>query len=543
MRSLQGSETLLCWMATLALLGSWCVLDVHAFAPTQQMSPSVHQRLIRPKPIVSFSSPASSVQNWQSARHYPHQLTSTASHVQDSIPEPDGILRNAKRRFKARPGPFLLIPVIASLVGWFTNYLAVQMIFFPIQFRGIPLYRLPEVPLGLIGWQGIVPCKTKTMSIAMCNMITSQLLTVSEAFGRLNPVKMANLLAPRVPSLGIEIIKDLFPNSLKSWPVSAWKALSKLGTYSPLHAVSVRVLTHTIKDIQCNIDSVFSLESCVVSQMLKDRSKLGGLFQAVAQKELDFLTNSGLWFGFLLGLIQMALALVWENPWSLSIGGGIVGLATNWLALKWIFEPINPTKIGPFLLQGMFLRRQKEVAAVFSRFFANKVLSSPRLWDSMLHDPTTAPAVFSLLRRNFQKLLTVLSLGLFQGSPKPELIDSVTRTVIAKLPNHIHVLHGYIDKTLCLEETLRTKMEAMSAVKFERVLHPIFEQDEMTLILAGAALGFGAGLVQQGITTGAIRLTNPFPRLRRCVGTWCQKIIATIKRIPARKNSDACLDT
>ena len=33
---------------------------------------------------------------------------------------------------------------------------AVQMIFYPIQFRGIPIWRRHEVPLGLIGWQGIV---------------------------------------------------------------------------------------------------------------------------------------------------------------------------------------------------------------------------------------------------------------------------------------------------------------------------------------------------------------------------------------------------
>ena len=42
-----------------------------------------------------------------------------------------------------------------------------------------------------------------------------------------------------------------------------------------------------------------------------------------------FPTNSGLWFGFLLGLIQMGVALFWDNPWSLSIGGGIVGLVVR----------------------------------------------------------------------------------------------------------------------------------------------------------------------------------------------------------------------
>ena len=64
----------------------------------------------------------------------------------------------------------------------------------------------------------------------------------------------------------------------------------------------------------------------------------------------------------------MVVALFVENPWTLSIGGGIVGFATNWLALKWIFCPVNPTKIGPFgPFQGLFLTRQKAVAKEFSR--------------------------------------------------------------------------------------------------------------------------------------------------------------------------------
>lgn len=35
--------------------------------------------------------------------------------------------QKATAKFKARPGTYLLIPCVAALVGWFTNYLAVQM--------------------------------------------------------------------------------------------------------------------------------------------------------------------------------------------------------------------------------------------------------------------------------------------------------------------------------------------------------------------------------------------------------------------------------
>jgi uncharacterized membrane protein YheB (UPF0754 family) len=205
----------------------------------------------------------------------------------------------------------------------------------------------------------------------------------------------------------------------------------------------------------------------------------------------------------------------------------IVGLATNWLALKWIFEPVYPTKIGPFLVQGMFLRRQKEVAAEFSKFFASKIVNSQQIWNSILTDPSTTPALSAILSKHVRQLLNIVSFGLFQGIPSENTVQKVTTQTILCLPQFLPAgLHHYIDKTLQLEHTLRVKMEAMSPAKFERVLHPIFEEDELTLIIAGGVLGFAAGLVQQGLETGAIKLTNPLPRIQKTL----QVILKTLRQ-------------
>ena len=141
----------------------------------------------------------------------------------------------------------------------------------------------------------------------------------------------------------------------------------------------MRFISAFVRKLQANIVDTIDLKHCVTTQMLEDRSKLGKLFQICGQAELNFLTNSGLWFGFLLGMIQMCITLLWDNPWVMSVGGGVVGFATNWLALKWIFQPVNPTKVGPFVLQGMFLKRQKEVSETFSKFFANNILTSEKV--------------------------------------------------------------------------------------------------------------------------------------------------------------------
>jgi hypothetical protein len=84
---------------------------------------------------------------------------------------------------------------------------------------------------------------------------------------------------------------------------------------------------------------------------------------------------------------------------------------------------------------------------------------------------------------------------------------------------------------LQLETTLRVQMEAMSPAKFERVLHPIFEEDELTLIIAGGVLGFIAGLIQQGLETGAIQI----PPLPAPIQSLLSKINSKVIKPPVAK--------
>jgi uncharacterized membrane protein YheB (UPF0754 family) len=448
-------------------------------------------------------------------------------------------LQRAVNKFKANPGTYLLIPVVAAVVGWFTNWLAVQMIFYPVQFRGIPLYRRPEVPLGLLGWQGIIPCKTKPMSEAMVHMVSTQLLTVKEAFAKLDPREVATLLAPEIPDITVDLLTDVLPNRMSRMVHRIFSNAKPNGVASKyLLRQNTQFLTQLTSAMQANMDSIFNLKNCVVDQMMLDRTMLGQLFRKCGQAELDFLTNSGLWFGFLLGLIQLVVALFWDNPWTLSVGGGIVGLATNWLALKWIFEPVDPIKLGPFLLQGKFLRRQTEVAGEFSKFFAQNILTSEQLWKSVLTDPTTKPAFTALFTERFGRFVKGLT-GIFGGVTlaSPEVVTQATNKALAALPQHLPVLYSYMDSTLALEDTLRVRMLKMTSRQFERVLHPIFEEDELTLILAGAVLGFAAGLIQQGLSTGQIKLPNLPKPLKTAVVNLKQRIRAKLQKKPPLANT------
>jgi len=73
---------------------------------------------------------------------------------------------------------------------------------------------------------------------------------------------------------------------------------------------------------------------------------------------------------------------------------------------------------------------------------------------------------------------------------------SLVARVVRELPRHLPLVYAYSDRALDLETTLRVKMQGLSGEEFERVLHPVFQEDELTLILVGAFLGLLAGFGQ-----------------------------------------------
>ena len=73
----------------------------------------------------------------------------------------------------------------------------------------------------------------------------------------------------------------------------------------------------------------------------------------------------------------------------------------------------------------------------------------------------------------------------------------VRESARGQIKDVIKFMHEYTDDALDLENEIATKMAALPSKDFERVLHPVFEEDEFKLILVGAILGVLVGLFQQ----------------------------------------------
>ena len=112
-------------------------------------------------------------------------------------------------KFRSQWALYCAIPIVAGVVNWITNALAVKMIFSPEEYIGLNIKRWPDTPAGLIGWQGIVPCKVEKMSTTMVDLMTKRLLDVREVFGRLDKAKCGELLTPGIDSIAGGVVNDV----------------------------------------------------------------------------------------------------------------------------------------------------------------------------------------------------------------------------------------------------------------------------------------------------------------------------------------------
>ena len=77
---------------------------------------------------------------------------------------------------------YISIPFISGFIGYVTKVIAIQMMFAPLEFKGLRLFGLP------IGWQGIVPRKAEKMATIAVELMTSKLIQPQEIFARLDPL-------------------------------------------------------------------------------------------------------------------------------------------------------------------------------------------------------------------------------------------------------------------------------------------------------------------------------------------------------------------
>jgi uncharacterized membrane protein YheB (UPF0754 family) len=376
----------------------------------------------------------------------------------------------------------LTIPIISAIVGWSTNFLAVKMMFYPIEFIGIKPY---------LGWQGLIPAKRREMAEIEVELVLGKLLSVKELADRIDPIELTKAIQRRLKQTIRTIINDVMKESAPQ----LWASLpvhGKILVYARVEADIPNVVAQMVDDFKYNIEEIVDIKELVVGQLVNAPELINEIFLKSGEKEFPFIEKSGFYFGFLFGLPTMLVWVFYPNWWVLPVGGLIVGYVTNWIALKIIFEPKHPIKFMGFTIQGMFLKRQKEVSRVYSDIIESKLMTSKNIMEIAVHGSGSGQLlelielhVNDAIERYVAITQPYFALGIGSDSYY-KMKELATQRIFADSEKYLAYAYEYTNKALRIGDDLCERMQALSPEEFEGVLRPAYEADEWKLILTGA---------------------------------------------------------
>jgi len=393
---------------------------------------------------------------------------------------------------------YALIPIISALVGWGTNILALRMTFHPLEFIGIKPF---------IGWQGIIPAKAAKMASRTVDLMTGRLISVEEVTARLKAERVMKEiephLAPMIKEIIAEVAQEHYP---RLWP--RLPEAIKTRIYERALEDSPKVVEAILQDIQLHIHDLLDLKKMSVDILLRNKKLLNRIFLQCGENEFRFIERSGLFFGFLFGLVQMAVWIYYPVWWLHPLCGFLVGYLTNWLALKMIFRPLRPKQYGPLVVQGLFLQRQQEVSKEYAALITSEVVSAKNIMKAIFMGEAS-DKLLTIVEKHIQVSADNdpgISTTLFAKATGQKDYNTVKEKIVARLvvsvPGLVDALLNYADEALDLENTMRTRMQELSPEEYETLLRTAFEEDEWKLIVVGAILGIAVGWLQVTLLLG-----------------------------------------
>ncbi|UCH29542.1 MAG: hypothetical protein JSV06_00550 [Myxococcales bacterium] len=385
----------------------------------------------------------------------------------------------------------LLIPLISSVVGWFTNVVAIKMMFHPVEFVGIPPY---------LGWQGVIPANALRLARVSNTLITEKLLSLRQLFDEtFSADSFTGKIGAVIDDLTDQIIDEVANTRAKPmWDNAGEFMQNKVRERVRAEVVEV---SHAIAlDMADDIDSIMDIERTVLEAIDRHKALMGEMFYEVGRQEFKFIERSGLYFGFLFGVFQMIIWVLYPAPWILPAAGFGVGYLTNWIAIRLVFAPREPTKVGPITVQGLFHKRQPEVAEAFGRIVATRVLNADNIVKTVMESDGVT-RMNEIVEYRVGELIAKyeahpLAKLVVPKDERPALRTEVLERIKAEWPKPGGFFHTFAGESVDLHGELERRMKGLDRESYEGVLRPAFQQDEWKLIAAGAVLGTVAGFLQ-----------------------------------------------
>ncbi len=194
----------------------------------------------------------------------------------------------------------ILIPLISAFIGWFTNWIAIKMLFHPKE---------PKKILG-ITFHGIFPKRQQQFAEKLGKLVSDELLSFKEIEEKIinpdNLSKMMPLVENKIDLFLREKLSSVFPMISMFIGENTINQL-KLVFMKELETMFPEIIGSYMKNIESQLD----LEKMVtekVSGFSSDKMEL--ILNQIMSKEFRFVEIIGGVLGLIIGILQVLITLL-----------------------------------------------------------------------------------------------------------------------------------------------------------------------------------------------------------------------------------------
>ncbi|MEN9685555.1 MAG: hypothetical protein RLZZ28_1341 [Bacteroidota bacterium] len=194
----------------------------------------------------------------------------------------------------------VLIPLISAFIGWFTNWIAIKMLFHP---------REPKRILG-IRFHGIFPKRQKQFAEKLGKLVSEELLSFGDIEAKITSPENIEKLMPLIDG---HIDHFLRVKLAEQMPVISMfigdKTIHELKTVftGELKALFPEIMKNYMGTLKTELD----LEKIVVQKVAGFSSnKLEQILTAIMAKEFRFVEIIGGVLGLIIGLVQVLITFL-----------------------------------------------------------------------------------------------------------------------------------------------------------------------------------------------------------------------------------------
>lgn len=194
----------------------------------------------------------------------------------------------------------ILIPFISAFIGWFTNWIAVKMLFHPKE---------PKKILG-ITFQGIFPKRQRQFAEKLGALVSTELISFAEIEAKIvnpeNIKKLLPLVEERIDDFLRKKLSDVFPI------ISMFIGDNTINQLKGVFMTELETLfPELIKSYMKNLESELDLEKMVTDKVYGFSSdKMELILNQIMSKEFRFVEIIGGVLGFIIGLFQVLITFL-----------------------------------------------------------------------------------------------------------------------------------------------------------------------------------------------------------------------------------------